>query len=137
MKTNKQKINTNSMPPNPQWVSTLARKYAGCFPKTPAWRTIGREAEFPVVRSDNGEWADVHWLLHTILEHGGDSMEAGTREVGPKRRSMAKDRIVKVDCKKTGTTWTAEVGGGTVEVINGPCQDLHELKEKHEVGVAV
>ena len=116
------------------WIATLAQRYAQCFPVSPTWRTIGREAEFPVVRSDNGDWADVHWLLRTILEHGGPGMRAA-KEQGPKRRSFMQERLVKVTDEATGTQWTAEVGGGTVEVITGPCQDLHELKEKHENGV--
>ena len=58
------------------WVRTLARRYAGCFPQSVKWRTIGREAEFPVVRSDNGQWADVHWLLQTILDQVTDSRDA-------------------------------------------------------------
>ena len=116
------------------WAATLARRYAECFPESRSWRTIGREAEFPVVRSDNGDWADVHWLLQTILEQGGPGMESA-RERGPKRRSLRQDRLVKVTDGTTGTQWTAEVGGGTVEVITGPCESLHELKEKHENGV--
>jgi len=86
------------------------------------------------VRSDNGDWADVHWLLQTILEQGSDTMKA-EKEQGPKRRSFRQERLVKVTDESTGTQWTAEVGGGTVEVITGPCQNLHELKEKHENGV--
>ena len=120
--------------PAPGWVATVAQRYGQCFPTSPAWRTIGREAEFPVVRSDNGDWADVHWLLQTILEQGGSGMRA-SKEQGPKRRSFMQERLVKVTDEKTATQWTAEVGGGTVEVITGPCQNLHELREKHESGV--
>ena len=113
----------------PAWVGTVAQRYAQCFPKTPAWRTIGREAEFPVVRSDNGDWADVHWLLQTILEQGSDTMKA-EKEQGPKRRSFRQERLVKVTDESTGTQWTAEVGGGTVEVITGALSESARAQGK-------
>ena len=114
------------------WSKQLAQRYSSCLPKTLTWRTVGREAEFPVVRSDNGDWADVHWLLAMIQKQGGSGFTTET-EQGPKRLSLRQERLVKVTDENSGIQWTAEVGGGTVEVITGPCNDLHQLRELHEV----
>ena len=84
-------------------------------------RTIGREAEFPVVHAD-GTAADVRPILQTLFAQGG--LEA-------KREG---DLITGLD--SPGAEYSLEVGWGTVEVITGPHADLHALKQAHEAATA-
>lgn len=63
-----------------------------------------------------------------------DSSLTPVYEQGPKYAALKNQRLVMVK-DEHGTAWTAEVGGGTVEVIVGPCDDLHELDATHAAAV--
>ena len=81
-------------------------------------RTIGREAEFPVVDAD-GRAADVRQLLER-MDEAGDLRLKSQGDIG-----------------LFGDDFEAslEVGLGTVEVIVGPCDDLHQLRSVTERSV--
>ncbi len=99
------------------------------------WRLVGREAEFPVIRADNGEVGDVQWLLHAIRNTDGPLLSAEF-EQGPRYRMLGTQRLVFLNGDTDNTHYSAEVGKGTVELITGPCETLHELRARHEEGVA-
>jgi len=100
------------------WNRELAARFFGHFPKSaPRLRTIGREAEYPVVRPD-GQAGDVPELLEQLA--GLPGYEA----------VRADDMLVAVRAKSH--TFSTEVGLGTIELISEPCTDLSELKDLHE-----
>ncbi|MCB9762404.1 MAG: hypothetical protein H6739_21585 [Alphaproteobacteria bacterium] len=98
-------------------VDALARRFHDSFPaETPAWRTVGREAEHPLVHPD-GQAADLADLWPAL---------AGPGDLKPKH-----DAGMLVELSGPRYIYTAEVGRGTVEVITGPNHDLVELEEVH------
>ncbi|MEC7947177.1 MAG: glutamate-cysteine ligase family protein [Myxococcota bacterium] len=100
-------------------LDALGDRFEACFPAgAPGWRTLGREAEFPVVH-DDGTAADVRDLL-PLLSRAQPSLRE-TRE-GGMLVALRNDRV----------EYTLEVGRGTLEVVVGPAQDLHELQARHE-----
>lgn len=108
----------------------LLRAFVGRFPPSVAsLRTIGREAEFPVVDSA-GQAGDVQALLHAAAAEassgGSDAVEVSVESVGDGSERIAS---VKLDAF---TDLAIEVGTGTVEVITGPFSDLHSLRMGHE-----
>ena len=103
----------------------LASAFASHFPPTlPRLRTIGREAEYPVVTAD-GEAADVRRLWEPLLAVA----DFHVKYDDPDRQEL----IVGLEGADVG--YFLEVGLGTVEVITGPCDDLFELQAVHEAAM--
>ncbi|HSK99588.1 MAG TPA: glutamate-cysteine ligase family protein [Rubrobacteraceae bacterium] len=101
----------------------ISRRFAAGFPaKAPSLRTVGREAEFPVVMPD-GRAADVFLLWPLFLEAGGC-------EPIYDRRADGSELLVGVEAE----TWNCviEVGRATVELSVGPQPTLHELARDME-----
>jgi len=104
-------------------VERVAERFRSEFaPENPSWRTIGREAEHPLVFED-GTAADLAALWPHLLEGGGFEVEvdpdAGT-----------------VFAQGERFAYSAEVGRGTIEVIGNPEQDLHGVAEAHAAAMA-
>ena len=114
--------------------SSFQKMFRTEFPKS--WiRTVGREAEYPVVWAD-GSAADVRLLLAEI---GKDSRFIPTHEGDFDRLLSVQDTTQLA--AMTGSTskngddrveYLLEVGWGTVEIVLGPCPDLFELERQHE-----
>lgn len=97
--------------------------FAAGFPeKAPALRTIGREAEFPLV-TPNGEAAEVSRLWPLFLEQGGYE---------PLYDQGADGAKLLVGVKAASWSCVAEVGRATVELSVGPRATLHELAQDME-----
>ncbi len=108
-----------------QAIDLLARQFIASFPvERPALRTVGREAEFPVVTA-TGAAADVRRMVPHLLEAGDLTAEYGAGTRG--------DFIVGL----TGADYnfSLEVGLGTLEVSTRPCTDLWEIKRLIEEAV--
>jgi gamma-glutamylcysteine synthetase len=104
----------------------ITRCFAAGFPKeAPALRTVGREAEFPLVRSD-GRAADVFKLWPSFLEEG-DCHPIYDQGID------GSELMVGVETKD----WSCviEVGRATVELSVGPRPTLHELARDMEVAL--
>jgi gamma-glutamylcysteine synthetase len=98
----------------------ITRSFAAGFPpEAPPLRTVGREAEFPLVRSD-GRAADVFRLWPLFLERGDC-------EPIYDRGTDGSSLIVGVEAQN----WSCviEVGRATVELSVGPRPTLHELAQ--------
>ncbi|MCL4861251.1 MAG: hypothetical protein KJZ93_17680 [Caldilineaceae bacterium] len=98
-------------------IEALTEQYVASFPaQPPALRTVGREAEFPVVTA-TGEAADVRRLWDLLLAGGGlrEHYDSGTPNL-----------IVGLD--GTDYNYELEVGVGTVEVVTRPCATLSEAQ---------
>ena len=96
----------------------LARRFTGSFPPgTPAWRTVGREAEFPVV-DETGHAASVPAILGTLA-----ARDPGLR--------VSREGELITGLHGADREYALEVGHGTVEVITGPADDLVLLEERH------
>ena len=101
----------------------ITRRFAAGFPKkAPPLRTVGREAEFPVVRPD-GRAAEVSRLWPLFLEGGGC-------EPIYDRRADGSEFLVGIEAE----TWNCviEVGRATVELSVGPRPTLDELARDME-----
>jgi len=98
-------------------VDALATQFTNAFPaETPRQRTIGREAEYPVVKA-NGEAADARRLLEQLRTTAGLVAHYDT----------GNDRlIVGVDGEEY--KYALEVGIGTIELNTRPCQTLFEVE---------
>ncbi|MCB9793792.1 MAG: hypothetical protein H6741_13825 [Alphaproteobacteria bacterium] len=102
-------------------IDALAARFEASFPEgKPAWRTVGREAEHPLVR-DDGSVGDVA-SLWPLLAEGGDL-------------EVQREGALITGLEGPRYTYSAEVGVGTIEVITGPEQDLHGIKEAHEAAI--
>jgi gamma-glutamylcysteine synthetase len=104
-------------------LEAISRDFATGFPvKAPLLRTVGREAEFPLVRLD-GRAADVLRLWPLFLEQGDCQpiYDQGTD---------GSDLIVGVETKN----WSCviEVGRATAELSVGPRPTLHDLAQDME-----
>lgn len=105
----------------------LARRFTESFPAQRAGpRTVGREAEFPIVTA-TGEAADARRLWDILLQRGDLEPEYGAGPHG------LHDLIVGL----TGPdySYALEVGLGTMEISTRPCRDLREIERL--VGEAV
>ncbi len=107
--------------PISSWGQRIGDVFETRFPsRLGAWRTLGREAEHPVVHAD-GTAADIGVLWSRLAE-------LGKFEV--KREG---DLIVGLDSPEV--QYSAEVGVGTIEVIVGPANDLHGIRDAYERGI--
>ncbi|HHW89257.1 MAG TPA: hypothetical protein GX400_23955 [Chloroflexi bacterium] len=99
----------------------LAERFAAGFPvSTPAPRTVGREAEFPVVAA-SGEAVDVRRLWQALLANPRLEPEYGAGALG--------QRDFIVGLKGPDFSYALEVGVGTMEISTRPCQNLFEIQE--------
>ena len=99
----------------------LGAWFAGQFPPAPpTWRTVGREAEYPLVYPD-GRPAPLAALWPHL--EGAD--------LTPKREGE-----LLVGLEGPDYIFASEVGWATVELITGPCDDLNQLAAAHEAGMA-
>ena len=105
----------------------LAQRFTACFtPGRTGARTVGREAEFPVVTAD-GKAANVRKLWDALAADG---------DLTPKYepgRPGQNDFIVALN--GADYSYALEVGVGTVELNTRPCQDLLELQAIQEAAV--
>ena len=102
-------------------MAALGGWFEAQFPETsPGWRTIGREAEYPLVYPD-GRPAPLA-ALWPHLE---------SPELTPKREG---DLLVALE--GPDYIFASEVGWATVELITGPRDDLHQLAADHEAAMA-
>jgi gamma-glutamylcysteine synthetase len=100
-----------------QTVATLATQFTNCFPDMLAGpRTVGREAEFPVVTA-TGEAADVRRLWELLLAEG---------DLREHHDSANPSLIVGLDGEDYN--YELEVGVGTVEIVTRPCRDLFTVQ---------
>ncbi len=98
-------------------IDTLATQFTNAFPaETPPQRTIGREAEYPIVKA-TGEAADARRLLEQIRATAGLVAHYDT---GNSRL------IVGVDGEDY--KYALEVGIGTIELNTRPCHTLFEIE---------
>lgn len=98
-------------------IATLATQFSqGFAAQTPALRTIGREAEYPVV-TNRGEAADVRRLWESLLAAGDfhEHYDSGTPNL-----------IVGLEGEHY--KYELEVGVGTVEIVTRPCTNLFTVQ---------
>lgn len=96
----------------------IARRFSESFPeKPPRLRTVGREAEFPLVDFE-GRAADASRLWPLLLESGDCKPVYDEKDDGS-------EFVIGVEHER----WSCviEVGKGTVEISVGPKDTLHEL----------
>ena len=115
---------------------SLAARFAAHFPpRLQGPRTVGREAEFPVV-DQAGRAADIDQLWPLLLKNE-DAAESSKRgSLSPhsssltplkvKRDAVNTDLIVGLD--GASYSYALEVGRGTIELNVGPCATLFELE---------
>ncbi|NOY28502.1 MAG: hypothetical protein GXP62_21815 [Oligoflexia bacterium] len=114
--------------PAAEHLDTIASRFAAGFPEGPAtWRTVGREAEYPIVRED-GTAVELAALWPLLAEL---SAERGLPLL-PKREG----RLV-VALEGQRFTYFSEVGRGTIEVLTGPHDDLWQIADDHELAVEI
>lgn len=103
-------------------ITALSSRFEGAFDaETPSWRTIGREAEFPVVDAE-GHAASVPAILARLAER-------------PDARVQREGELI-TGMDLPGLELALEVGHGTIELITGPAPDLDALEALHEAGLA-
>ena len=106
-----------------RWISAVSNRFdAGFSPDPVDWRTIGREAEYPVVLA-NGEAADIKALWPLLTQ---------SAEKDGVQFKVSKEGDMVVMLEGPQFSFAAEVGKGTIEVITEPAQDLNELADWHE-----
>ena len=89
-------------------------------------RTVGREAEFPIVTA-TGEAADVRRLWNVLLERGDLAPEYGPGPPG--------ERDLIVGLHGADYNYALEVGLGTMEISTRPCGDLWDIARLMEEAV--
>lgn len=100
------------------WAERLGQRFLARFPAEPRpWRTLGREAEYPVVHPD-GTGADIS----VLWPHLAEGVEHSWTREGDLITGLELD----------GVSWTSEVGRGTIEAVLGPFDTLHQMREAHE-----
>lgn len=99
---------------NPQ---QLAKRFLRNFPSHIDWRTVGREAEHPVVFPD-GSAADISVMWPYLIEHGNFQIQ--------------REGDIVVALEGPSFSLTSEVGKGTIEIITSPQQDLVSLASCYE-----
>lgn len=124
---------SSSPPPRPdraieRGIEALAGRFLGRFPaRAPSPRTVGREAEFTLVRPD-GRAGDSSLLWEPLLE------ATGGRPVHDQPAPDGSRLLVGVETDR----WSclAEVGRGTIEVAVGPAASLPDLARDLEAALA-
>lgn len=107
-------------------IRALAERFSSHFvPELNGPRTVGREAEFPVV-NERGEAANVRRLWERLLEQG---------DLTPKYERARPGHEMIVALQGADFTYALEVGVGTIELTTRPCQTLFELQEILEQGL--
>ncbi|MCB0158787.1 MAG: hypothetical protein KDD83_11700 [Caldilineaceae bacterium] len=108
-------------------IHTLATQFSAAFPpQLDGPRTIGREAEFPVV-NNRGEAADVRRLWDALMAPG---------DLTPKFEPTATPgHEFIVALHGADFSYALEVGVGTVELNTRPCRTLFELQAIQERGM--
>ena len=100
--------------------AALAERFAAGFSVAqPSPRTVGREAEFPIV-SATGEAVDARRLWQALLTDRRLEPEYGASAHG--------QREFIVGLKGPDYSYALEVGLGTLEVSTRPCRDLFEIQ---------
>ncbi|MEZ4862121.1 MAG: glutamate-cysteine ligase family protein [Caldilineaceae bacterium] len=98
-------------------IAALADRFVAGFPAAiPTQRTVGREAEYPVVKA-TGEAADVRRVLEDLRQRVG--LEAHYDSGNP-------HLIVGLDGE--AYSYALEVGVGTVEINSRPCRTLFAVE---------
>ncbi len=106
-------------------IDHLATTFTSYFPPEPTGpRTVGREAEYPVVTA-TGEAADIRRLWEPLLASGDFTAQHDGNDP---------TRLI-VGLENDEASYSLEVGLGTVEVITGPCANLFELQAAHEAAM--
>ncbi|MCB0109003.1 MAG: hypothetical protein KDE53_23940, partial [Caldilineaceae bacterium] len=105
-------------------IDKLAEQFIACFPEQkPQHRTVGREAEYPVVRSD-GQAADGR----RILEH-----LRATYQMEAQYDTNVPNLIVGL--QSVACNYALEVGVGTLELNTPPAQTLWDVEKSIIDGV--
>ena len=110
----------------------LADRFAAHFPtQLQGPRTVGREAEFPVV-DQSGRAADIDRLWPLLLaEDTGEGSSLSPLKV--KKDAVNTDLIVGLD--GAAYSYALEVGKGTIELNVGPYANLFELESAFRTAV--
>jgi len=99
-------------------IDRLAEQFVGCFPEQiPRHRTVGREAEYPIVRTD-GQAADARRVLEYLRS---------THGLAANYDPHVPNLIVSL--QSATATYALEVGVGTIELNSPPSQTLWEIQE--------
>lgn len=107
-------------------LANITEQFAWSFPaRAPAMRTVGREAEYPLVRSD-GRAANVSDLWPHLLEQGRFTP---TYDQGPDGTKLL------TGVEGDGWSSSIEVGRSTVEISVGPRTTLYELEQDMNRGL--
>ena len=107
----------------------LAATFAGHFPaRLQGPRTIGREAEFPVV-DQTGRAAAVDQLWPLLMKN----QRGAPAPLKVKRDVVNPDLIVGLD--GASFSYALEVGRGTIELNVGPCDTLFELESVFRIAL--
>lgn len=107
---------------NPQ---SLIDHFTAAFPeKLRGPRTIGREAEHPVV-DENGVFVDVAELFPALAAPG---------DLTPKYDAAYPDMLVALSGPEF--SYALEVGKGTIEINTRPCADLFQVEESYRAALA-
>lgn len=106
----------------------LAERFSAAFsPDLSGPRTVGREAEYPVV-GQRGEAVDARRLWNVLLEGGDLEPEYGPAGAG--------HQPFIVGLKGHDYSYALEVGLGTIELNTRPCHNLFEVERIMQVAVA-
>jgi gamma-glutamylcysteine synthetase len=106
----------------------LAERFAASFaPALAGLRTVGREAEYPIVGL-RGEAVDVRRLWNVLLEGGDLEPEYGAGAPG--------HQPFIVGLKGQDYSYALEVGLGTIELNTRPCRDLFEIERIMQAAVS-
>lgn len=109
-------------------VELIESRFVECFPKTRTpIRTLGREAEFPMINSQ-GEAADIRLLWPVLLEQNPSMFKV--------HRDSATSQLI-TSLEGPDFTLASEVGIGTIEVILPPCRNLFEISELMDQALAL
>lgn len=105
-------------------IDSLAEQFISCFPpQCPTHRTVGREAEYPIVRA-NGQAADGRRILEYLR---------ATYNMAAQYDSHTPNLIVGLQSETCN--YALEVGVGTIELNTPPAQTLWEIQESMIDGV--
>ena len=117
-----------------QSIHALADRFTAAFPPTLSGpRTVGREAEYPVVTA-TGVCADVRRLWPLLLADGDLTPQYGARQQSAWSPATGRREQTEMIVGLTGIdfSYALEVGVGTVEINTRPCTDLLTLQAIHE-----